>query len=160
MFNVLLGMNGNSFPLYRAWGIFGWLCLAWSWDSAALFTLAVWARGAGDSGFQVCDRQKEEGFSFPFPLPSFRISQLCQPAPEHSPLLCMAIPSSRTKWEVLINPHRSHQPWGLMSLPQGWLSWGHTSHFYRGEPLAGYWRRWSLRSLPNHSVVLRWSLTK
>lgn len=94
-------MNGNNFPIYRACGIFGWLCLPWSWGSAALLCKP---EGQGTVAFRSvpsCDRQKEEGFSFPFPLPSFRIPQPCKPAPEHSPLLCMAIPSPRTEWEVL-----------------------------------------------------------
>lgn len=51
MFNVLLGMNGNNFPLYR--GIVGWLCLAWSWGSPELpALLTLQARGAGDSDLQ------------------------------------------------------------------------------------------------------------
>lgn len=108
-----------------------------------------------------CERQKEEGFSFPFPLPSFRTPQLCKSAPEHSPLLCTAIPSPMAGGQSGRSYNSTEGALTGTIIPVGWwpcfkfdsLEVTHHPHSYRGEPWQQGWTGWSLRSLPNQTTL-------
>lgn len=137
MFNVLLRMNRNNFTPYRARGIAGVLCLAWSWGLQTLFaqlTLAVSARGAGGSGFQVCaklcwyaERVRSQPPFFPPLIQKTSAVQISSLSTSRLP--CMAIPVAGGKSEGFYTttnetPTGPTIPMGMMVGHQGWPSQG------------------------------------